>query len=68
MTLKNDWHRIYVYDFIWECFHGLLKYGDKVSHINEQRNDNRLTNLKLNSKETNIIIKVTGNCFVSSYV
>jgi len=68
MTLENDWHQIYVHDFIWECFHELLKYGDEVSHINEQRNDNRLANLKLTSKETNINIKVTGNCSLSSYV
>jgi len=41
MTLENDWHRIFgVHDIIWEYFHGLLKYGNKVSHINEQRNDN----------------------------
>jgi len=35
-----------VHDFIWECFHGLLKYGNKISHINEQRNDNPLANSK----------------------
>jgi len=68
MTSENDWHRVYVHNFICECFHGLLKHGDEVSYINEQRNYNQLANLKLNSKETNITIKVTGNCSISSYV
>jgi len=68
MTTENDLHQIFVHDFIWECFHGPLKYGEEILHINGNHKDNRLPNLKLNSNESSIIIKVTGNCSVSSYV
>ena len=60
MTVEEDWHRIFVHDFIWECFHGLMHFGEEVIHLNKKADDNRLNNLKLrNSNE--IIIKVTPN-------
>jgi len=68
MSTENDWHWIFVHDFIWKCFHGPLKYGDEVLHINGNHKDNRLADLKLNAIESRIIIKVTGNCSISSYV
>ena len=34
-TVEDDWRRcLHVHDFIWECFHGLLKEGEKIKHIN----------------------------------
>ena len=48
--VEDDWGRcLHVYDFIWECFHCLLKEGEKIKHINERRDDNRLKNMKLRS-------------------
>jgi len=44
-----------------------LKYGE-VLHINGNHKDNKLANLKLNSKESRIIIKVTGNWSISTNV
>ena len=58
ITVDEHWRNIYVHDFVWECFHGLLKYGDEVKHINKQRDDNRLENLKLQSSKE-IVIKVS---------
>ena len=49
-TVENDWGRcLHVHDFIWECFYGLLKEGEKIKHINKRRDDNRLENMKLRS-------------------
>ena len=46
--VEDDWGRcLHVHDFIWGCFHGLLKEGEKIKHINKRRNDNRLENMKL---------------------
>jgi len=57
MTTENDWHRIFVHDFIWECFHGSLKYEEEVLPINGNYKNNRLVNLKLNSNESRIQMK-----------
>ena len=56
-TVEDDRGRcLHVHNFIWECFHGLLKEGEKIKHINERRDDNRLENKKLHSSN-NIIIR-----------
>ena len=55
-AVEDDWRLIQVHDFIWECFHGLLKEGEKIKHINKRRDDNRLENLKLCSSN-DIILK-----------
>ena len=49
MTVQDYWGHIYVHNFIWECFHGLLKDGQKIKHINKKCEDNRLMNLTLRS-------------------
>ena len=55
-TVEDDWGRcLHVHDFIWECFHGLLKQGEKIKHINERRDDNRLENMKLRSSNDIVI-------------
>ena len=64
LTVEEEWHRTYVHDFIWECFHGLLKYGDEIKHINKKRDDNRLANLKLRSSKK-ILIKISTSENVS---
>ena len=54
MTVQDYWGRIYVHNFIWECFHGLLKDGQKIKHINKKSEDNRLMNLTLRSSNVKI--------------
>ena len=54
-TIEDDWGRcLHVHDFIWECFHGLLK-GEKIKHINKRRDDNRLENMQLRSSNDIVI-------------
>ena len=50
VEFEDGWW-MYANNFIWECFHGLLKFNEKVKHINKQKNDNRLENLKMKSNE-----------------
>ena len=50
IIIEDNWGQskyIYLHDFIWECFHGLLKEGEKIKHINGKPSDNRLQNLKM---------------------
>ena len=55
-TVEDDWGRcLHVHDFIWECFSGLLKEGEKIKHINKRRDDNRLENMKLRSSNDIVI-------------
>ena len=64
--MGEKWQKMFVHNFIWECFHGLLYFGEEIMHLNNLAHDNRLENLKL--RNTNeIIIKVctkTNECFV----
>ena len=54
-TVGNDWGWcLHVHDFIWECFHGLLK-GEKIKYINKRGDDNRLENMKLRSSNDIVI-------------
>ena len=54
-TVEDDWGRcLHVHDFIWDCFHGLLK-GEKIKHINKRRDDNRFQNMKLRSSNDIVI-------------
>ena len=55
-TVEDDCGRcLHVHDFIWECFHGLLKKGEKIKHINKRRDDNRLENMKLGNSNDIVI-------------
>ena len=54
MTVQDYWGRIYIHNFVWECFHGLLKDGQKIKHINKKCEDNRLMNLTLRSSNVKI--------------
>ena len=60
MTVEDYWDRILVYNFIWKCHHGLLKYGEKIKHSNKISYDNRLINLKLRSSNE-IVVKISTN-------
>ena len=66
ITVEGDWQRILVHDFIWECFHGLLFFEEKIRHINRIPDDNRLENLKpRNANEIIIRVSTNGNeCYV----
>ena len=62
MTVQDYWGRMYVHNFIWECFHGLLKDGQKIKHINKKCEDNRLTLFCRCSKS----MLTAGHCVVST--
>lgn len=36
-----------VHRFVWECFNGEIPKGQIISHINNNKEDNRLCNLEL---------------------
>ena len=55
-TVEDDWGRcLHVHHFIWECFHGLLKEGEKIKHMNKRQDDNRLENMKLRSSNDIVV-------------
>ena len=42
-----------VHRFIWECFNGIIPDGKEIDHINDKRDDNRLSNLQLMTPKEN---------------
>ena len=43
----------FIQRFVWECFNGLIPEGMVKDHINHQREDNRLCNLKVVTQKEN---------------
>ena len=43
----------FIQRFVWECFNGLISEGMVKNHINHQREDNRLCNLKVVTQKEN---------------
>lgn len=46
LTFNVREKRYFVHRFVWECFNGIIEEKMCVDHINTNRTDNRLTNLK----------------------
>lgn len=46
-------HYFLVHRLVYECFNGIIPEGFEIDHINHQRNDNRIENLRLVSKSEN---------------
>ena len=42
-----------VHRFVWECFNGIMPEGKVIDHINNDKEDNRLCNLKLMTQQLN---------------
>lgn len=42
-----------VHRFVWECFHGMIPDGKVIDHINNNKEDNRLSNLQLMTQQEN---------------
>ena len=42
-----------VHRFVWECFNGVIPDGKVIDHINNNKEDNRLCNLKLITQQLN---------------
>ena len=55
LVRKNDQMlRIYyVHRFVWECFNEAIPRGKVIDHINDIKDDNRLSNLQLLSQKEN---------------
>ena len=45
---------IQVHRFVWECFNGLIPEGKVIDHVNDIRDDNRLSNLQLMTQKENL--------------
>ena len=43
----------YVHRFIYECFNGIIPKGKVIDHINNNKEDNRLSNLQLMTQQEN---------------
>ena len=43
----------YVHRFVWECFNGSIPRGKVIDHINDIKDDNRLSNLQLMTRKQN---------------
>ena len=44
-----------VHRFVWECFNGIIPEGKVIDHINNDKEDNRLCNLQLVTKQKKIV-------------
>ena len=42
-----------VHRFVWECFNGVIPEGKVIDHINDDKEDNRLSNLQLMTPKEN---------------
>jgi len=42
-----------VHRFVWECFNGVIPDGKEIDHINSNKEDNRLCNLQLLTRQQN---------------
>ena len=42
-----------VHRFVWECFNSLIPEGKVIDHINDDKEDNRLSNLQLMTPKEN---------------
>jgi len=45
--------KCYAHRFIWECFNGVIPDGKEIDHINNKKDDNRLSNLQLLTRQQN---------------
>ena len=43
----------FVHRFVWECFNDLIPKGKRIYHINDNNEDNRLSNLQIMTQEQN---------------
>ena len=43
----------HVHRFVWECFNGIIEGGKVIDHINSNKEDNSLANLKLVTQQEN---------------
>ena len=67
VRVKNTRNRkgVLVHRFVYECYRGIISDGLVIDHINDDRIDNRLSNLQLlTTKENNI--KAAKNRFTRS--
>ena len=44
---QNNVKSFSVHRFVWECFNGVIPEGKVIDHINDIKDDNRLSNLQL---------------------
>lgn len=49
---KNKWHKMH--RLVWETFNGPIPDGYEINHQNEDKADNRLSNLSITSHKENI--------------
>ena len=47
--------RYHVHRFVWECFNGPIPNDKVIDHINNDKMDNRLSNLQLMSQQENCL-------------
>ena len=50
---QSSYKNFKVHRFIWECFNGIIPEGKEIDHINDKRDDNRLCNLQLLTRQEN---------------
>ena len=43
----------FIHRFVWECFNGDIPVGKVIDHMNDDKEDNRLCNLQLMTKQQN---------------
>lgn len=65
---KNKLATYMIHRLVWTCFNGEIPKGKEIDHINKKKMDNRLSNLRLLTRQENILRNYINNKKAKRYM